>query len=1045
MENFIQMTKYLIDTARWSALAILVSLCSWVYAQENTQTVSGRVVDELGRPLPGIGVQSENGKNGTSSDWEGSFSIGVSDGSTYLVFAGDDYRTQRVVLADAEEGMEIAMVKDNDRQDQLVELGYTRQLKQEMTGAVATVSGSVLERHPVANLSQTFAGRLAGLTTQETFSELSRANTSLYVRGISSARLNSPLVIIDGIPTSYNSSQSLEYISANEIESISVLKDASTQALYGIQSANGVIVVTTKRGRPGKVDINARIDQSIQQVTTRPVFYTAAEYAEMRNQAAFNDGIENPFTEEQLAHFRDRDLPDLYPSNDWYDRFMRDFASMQRVGVNVTGGNDRVTYFSNLNFMHQGGYFKTDQDRYNSNANNVWINYRSNVDMRFNDYLTGFVRLSGNIKRERTPGGASNADVYGSIFQLPPTLYGPTTPQVLDPETGEVLDPGGEVITTQAIDSPTYGLLNRTGYIRHTVTNITSQFGLDLDMSFLTKGLNLSGVFAYQTNSVGSLSTLQDFERYQRTNNWDVLEFNKKGGEQNTPLRYEKGHQYYYHLTYKAQLDYQRTFGNHQLSGLGYMFYQNLTKADVSSPELLPYNRVNTGIELNYGFANRYFIKAVTGYSASEQYARNHRYIFTPAVGASWLVSNERFMEGSKNWLSLLKIRGSWGKTGNDQSGLSRYAYLDNIRQASGGPLAYLQYLIIEEQTGNPLIQAEISTKTNLGLDLGLFNSFSLSVDVFKERMENMVVGATATVPTYQGVPLDNYPAVNAGIFENKGYEITLGYSKTVNPRLSFDVQGIFAYTKNKVIDVNEAMRTEDYAYRRREEGFPFGQEFGYLVDYSNGNGFFNSADEITQSGLAYGFGTPRVGDLKYRDLNGDGTIDERDLAPIGYGAIPRMTYSLSGGVRYGAFDLNVIFQGIGQYSSIIDGAGVWETEYDGLFGSLHRNAWTPERYENGETITWPALSTTKSVNHENSDFVNFDRSYLRLKNLEIGYTLSGARIKALRMNQIRFVLSGQNLITWDHMKTKDFGPEGDGFLSFPVYRVYSVGINVML
>jgi len=1041
------MTKYFFDYKKGIAWAILLTLCSWVNAQEVTRTVSGRVVDEFSQPLANIRIQSENGKNSSSSDWDGTFSITVSDGSTYLVFADDAYSKQTVILSEAGTEMEVTMVKDNQHQDEMIELGYIRQPRNELTGAVATVSGSILERHPVANLSQTFAGRLAGLTTQETFSELSRANTSLYVRGVSGARSNGPLVVIDGIPTSYNSNQSLEYISANEIESITVLKDASTQALYGIQGANGVIVVTTKRGRAGQVDVNARIDQSIQQVTNKPVFYSAAEYAELRNQAAFNDGLgaNYLFTDEQIAHFRNGDLPELYPDNNWYDRFMRDFASMQRVGVNVTGGNDRVTYFSNLNFMHQGGYFKTDQDRYNSDANNIWVNYRSNVDMRFNDYLTGFVRLSGNIKRERTPGGESNAAVYGSIFQLPPTLYGPVTPQVLDPETGEILSPGGEVITTERIGAPTYGLLNRTGYIRHTVTNITSQFGLDLDMSFLTKGLNLSGVFAYQTNSVGSLRTTQDFERYQRTNDWDVLEFTKKGGEQNTPLEYGKGHSYYYHLSYKAQLDYRRTFGRHQLSGMGYMFYQNLTKADNSSPALLPYNRVNTGLSLSYGFDGKYFINGVTGYSASEQYARDYRYVFTPAVGASWVASNESFMEGTKHWLSLLKIRGSWGKTGNDQSGLGRYAYLDNIRQTSGGPIGYLQYNIIEDQIGNPTIQAEIVTKANLGLDLGLFNSLSLSVDIFKERMENMVVSATATIPSYQGVPLDNYPSVNDGVFENKGYEITLGYSKAVNSRFSFDVQGMFSYVKNNVVDVNEAVRTEDYAYRLRREGFPYGQSFGYLVDYSNGNGFFNSAEEISRSGLEYGFGTPRVGDLKYQDLNGDGTIDERDQAPIGYGAIPRMNYSLAGGVKYGAFDVNLIFQGIGQYSSLIGGTGVWETEYDGIFGSLHQNAWTLERYENGESITWPALSLAKSVNHEGSDFVNFDRSYLRLKNLEIGYTLSGTKIKALRMNQIRFVLSGQNLITWDNMKTKDFGPEGGGFLSFPVYRVYCVGINVSL
>ena len=264
-----------------------------------------------------------------------------------------------------------------------------------LTGAVSTVSGAELERHPVANLSQTFAGRLAGLTTQETFSELSRAQTDLFIRGLSSARKGDPLVIIDGIPTSYNSNQSLEYISPNEIESISVLKDASTQAIYGMQGANGVIVVRTKRGRKGPVDVQVRLDQSLQQVTTQPLMYASAEYAEMMNQAGINDGLGaySQFSEEAIENFQSGAQPERYPNQNWYNRYMKNLASMQRVGVNVNGGNDKITYFSNVNFMHQGGYFNTESTDYDANPKNVWVNYRSNVDVQFNKYLSGFLRL----------------------------------------------------------------------------------------------------------------------------------------------------------------------------------------------------------------------------------------------------------------------------------------------------------------------------------------------------------------------------------------------------------------------------------------------------------------------------------------------------------------------------------------------------------------------------------------------------------------------------------------------------------------------------
>lgn len=1022
-------------------LAFMCLIGTMLRAQDISASINGSVTDAFGKPLSGIVVSTEKGKNDTFTNEKGEYTI-TSDDSGSLIFSYTGYEKKKVPIGEKKQ-IDVQLISDANKMDEVVQLGYTTQLRSEISGAVATVSGESLEKSPVANLSQTFAGRLAGLITQETYSELSRANTNLYIRGISSARPNGPLVMIDGIISSYNSSQTLEYISPNEIESVTILKDASTQAIYGIQGANGLIVVTTKRGQKGELQIKTRFDQSWQEVTTKPAFYSSADYAEMRNQAAFNDGLGKNylFSDEQITNYRSGADRDLYPNNNWYNQYMKDFATMQRLGINVTGGDDMVRFFSNINFMHQGGQFKTDQSKYDPNANNIWVNYRTNVDMNLNRYLNAFVRLSGNVKRERTP-GAGNAAVYSSLFQVPPIIYGPVTPELSDQTSGDILHPGDKVITTERVASPTYGMLNRTGYWRHTVTNTTSQFGLNLDMSFLTKGLTLHGTLAYQTNSVGSLGTTQDYERWVKTDDPDTLSFAKKGSQNDTPLAYRKGHSYYYHLTYNTSANYKRDFGKHRVGGMAYMFYQNLTKADTQSPWLLPYNRVSSGAEASYGYDNRYLLKLDIGYSGSEQYARGNRFIATPALSAAWVPSHEAFMKDI-NWLSNLKLRASYGKTANDQSGLGRYAYLDNITVAGGGPIGYLQYFVMENQVGNPYIQAEISTKQNYGVDLGLFNAFTVSVDVFKEYMDNMVVSALSTVPLYQGVPLGNYPKTNSGTFENKGYEITGGYDKAINQNLSVHAGGMLSYAKNTVINWSEALKTDDYAYRKWQEGYSFGQEFGYLVDYSNGNGFFNAQSEIDNSGLTYGFGVPRVGDLKYRDLNDDGKIDERDKAPIGTGAIPRVTYALSGGIKYKSFDLSFLFQGVGSYSTIIGGQGVWETDFDGVFGELHKNAWTQERYDNGEKITAPALSLAKTVNHEPSDFIKYDRSYLRLKNFELAYNLPASLLKRISAEKLRFVLSGQNLITWDNMKSDDFGPESSSYASFPVYRVYNVGVSV--
>ncbi len=1033
--------KLIIKITLLLAFMLMFSFETTVSAQKLSASISGTVTDEFGRPLAGVTINDENENTGTTTNMKGEFTLTLSKESKLLIFSYSHYATQTITVGEKDR-IDVKLKWDARNNDEIIQLGYTSQRRNDVSGSVATVSGAELEKSPVANLTLSFAGRFAGLTTQENNSELSRAGTSIYVRGLNAARGNNPLVMIDGLIVSYNSAQTLDYISANEIESITLLKDASTQALYGIQGANGLMVITTKHGKKGGVQIKTSFDQSFQQATTKPTFYNSADYAEMRNQAAYNDGrgLNYLFSDQQIANYRAGDNP-KYPNNNWYNKYMKDFAPMQRVGVNVSGGNDKVQYYSNLNFMHQGGQFITDQTKYNPGANNTWINYRTNVDMKLNKYLKAYVRLAGNIKRERTA-GAGNATIYSSLFQIPSSVYGPLTPDILD-TTGVVTTPG-QVITTERVGSPTYGMLNRTGYTRATVTNITSQFGLDLDMGFLTKGLDFTGVLAYQTNAVGILNTRQDYERWLRTSDLDLLVFTKKGSETNTPLAYSKSSSFYYNLTYNARLNYKRDFGKHQVGAMAYMFYQNLTKADNSSPGLLPYNRVSSGAEATYGYDSKYLAKFDVGYSGSEQYARSSRFIATPAVSVAWVASKEDFMS-ELNWLSYLKLRVSYGKTANDQSGLARFAYLNNITAVGGGPMGYLQYIVNENQIGNPNIQAEVSTKQNLGIDLGFFNAISLSVDVFKERMDNMVVSAVATVPLYQGVPLSHYPQSNVGVFENKGYEITASYDKMINRDLTISVGGQFSYNRNTVINVNEAQKTADYAYRKWQEGYSYGQQFGYLVDYSNGNGMFNTQAELDASNtkLAYSFGLPRLGDLKYQDLNNDGEIDERDKTPIGQGAIPLVTYGISGGITYKQFDLSVLFQGVGQYSSMYSGQGVWETDFDGVFGALHQNAWTQARYDNGEKITYPALSLAQSVNHQASNFFNYDRSYVRLKNLELAYTLPSSLTQAIPVEKIRFLLSGQNLITWGNMKSKDFGPEGS-YATFPVYRVFNLGVNVV-
>lgn len=912
-------------------------------------------------------------------------------------------------------------------EEQTVDLGYYSLPAQAVTGAVSSVSGEELRKTPDASLPRTFAGRFTGLTTLETNTELSRGGfdtesigMSWWIRGLSTVNGSTPAIILDGVlcpNTSY------AYLSPDEIESVTILRDASGLSLYGIQGANGIISIRTRRGPVGRTRVKVTVDQSLQQMTRRPLFVNSGDYAEMRNQAGYNDGLGrySQFSQEDVALYR-AGGNELYPNNNWYDMFVRPLTSMTRAGITVYGGSEKVQYFSNVNYMHQQSPYKTTEEpgsKYDPQPSNNWFNFRSNIDMKFNSYLSGFLRLAGNVKNERTT-GYSNAAIYDHLFSLPPTMYGPLTP------SGEGYENGGQVVTHDDENLPVYGMLNRSGYMNNLYVNITAQAGLNLDLGFLTKGLTLGGTLAFQSNSLNQTSTTQNFERYVRTKDMSGLYFTHKGSELNTPLSYGKYSTMDYNLNLFAHVDYNRTFGDHSINAMGYIFYlkQELQKSN------LPYKRESLGATVTYGFKNRYFIKGDIGYSGSDQFHPDHRYVPTPSISAAWVVSNESFLH-EVNWLNLLKFRASYGITANDQLGGARILYTDYI-DVNGN----------EGLKGNPSLSAEKMKKQNYGFDLGLFHQLSLSFDWYRSVCDNMLVSSSGTIPEYQGVTMANYPKTNWGRMENQGFEIEALYEKQIRD-WSFYVGGSFSYNRNKVIDVNEAPYSSDYAYRHRTEGYSSGQLWGYLIDYSNGNGMFNFQDELDASGLTYSFGTPRVGDFIYRDLNGDKVIDEKDMAPIGYSRLPRETYTITAGFKWKGLEVSILFQGVEQCSAVMSGVGVYENAYQGVFNDIHRHAWTPERWNNGERIGYPALSLNESTNHVSNNFFVWDTSFLRLKNAEIAYTLPQRLSRKIGAEHIRFSLSGQNLLTFDNMRSKYIDPEVGTLGDFQPYRIYNLGVSV--
>ncbi len=833
--------------------------------------------------------------------------------------------------------------------------------------------------------------------------------------------------MIDGViaPTQY-----IEFISPKEIESISVLKDASATAAYGIQGSAGMIVITTRRGYEGKLHVEGYADQSFQQMTRRPLMVNSSQYARLRNEAGERDGLGpySQFSQEEIDLFESGDDP-RYPNNNWFDDYIKDFVMRQRVGVNVAGGTNRFRYYSNLSFVHQNEplIIADEADRKYDPTPNVNIgNFRTNMDVKFNDYISGYMRLTGNVKREVLAGGYMGWTIYNQIFHQPPTMYGPLSPiNEEDPEMSE------QVVTVDGLDSPVYGMLNRSGYRTVIETNILAQTGLNMNLDFITPGLSISGGMAYQTYVRNETGTNQSYKRLIREDDFSTLDnFIAYKTFENTPLSYNKGSVFFYYLNFLGKIDYNRRFGDHSINASAHTYYLRQEKeSGGSSSDVLPYMRQNFGLSALYGYKDKYYLKGDIGYSGSEQFHPDHRYTVTPAISAAWIASKEDFFQSDV--ISLLKLRASYGVNGSDQLGGARFLYLDNIRSDGN-----------ELERGNPMLQAEKIKKLNAGINLGLLNMFTIDFDYFSHHVDNMLINSSPTIPEYQGIPLNYFPKLNEGEMENKGFEVSLGFNKHLSKDFSLFAQANFMQVENKVLNINEPSLGDDYAYPYRTEGYALGQRWGYLIDRSNGNGMFNSAEELNSSDLTYSFGTPRVGDFIYQDLNNDGVIDEKDRAPMGYSYLPQQEFSLVGGFIWKNWDFSFLFHGVRKSSQFMSGVGAFENQGKGIFNDIHLNAWTPERYAAGEEITFPALSLSPSTNHVANDFFLTDRSYLRLRNVELAYTLPQELADKIHSERIRVRLNIQNLFTIDNMNSKYIDPEIGSMSTFQPYRVFNIGIS---
>lgn len=845
--------------------------------------------------------------------------------------------------------------------------------------SVTSISGEQLESVPAAHMPQALAGQILGLGTLENGSELGYADVTSYVRGLSTLSKSTPLFVVDGvIMQSYN----INYITAEEIESISLLKDASATAIYGHKGANGVVYITTRHGQAGKTRVRVTADYSLQQIAEKPLTLSASEYTELRKQAWKNAGSLGDFNVGK-------------GNNDWYDRYVRDVASMQRVGVSVGGGSDKIKVWTNINFMNQTSILRQETEAYKTQPRKTWVDFRAKVDVEISKWITADVQINGNIQNNRLAGADYyDASIYSTIFNNPATMDGP-------------LNADGQVVTMSNVSNPTYGILNRSGYTKLASAYLATSAGLKFDLSAILKGLSISGRVAYQSSNDRYNQSLQDYSRFY----YDYLTetYLQLGSELNTNITNSVKGTYQYAINYIASVDWNRTFGNHGVGARFYTYFieelSDTMEADYPSAGM-PYYTHTMGVQLTYDWNEKVRAGVTLGINGSDAFARKNRYTFAPTAYASWRP------------LDWLNVRASGGIATSDQfdTGYLRYLYLDYMKKDGE--------VVVE---GNPDLKPEMRKEVNLGFDFNLPLGFSITADAYGRKIDNMLISSGNKIPAFQGVYADAQKYVNEGSMSNWGVELSLAWNKKFG---DWQVGAVaqWAHSSNKVLNAGEAAYPKEYKYSHRIEGYPAGQIFGYKTD-----GYINTEAELAEYKVKYAeLGNVQLGDFKYKDLNGDNVINEKDLAPIGKGTCPTDFLSLRLSTGWKGLDIDLLFYGaFGYYGGVSYNTDLMG---NGIYNDLHLGAWTKERYEAGQTITAPALRySSDTISSELNDWNVENRSFFGLKNASISY-----KIKCVKV-----ILSGQNLFTVSRMKSKVINPETGSMTTLPAFRVFNLGVKL--
>lgn len=996
-------------------------------------TLTGQVLDENKAGIPGATVIVKGSTRGAITDTDGHFAISVA-GSDAIEISYLGYESQTIQVG-AQTNIVVELARKVSELEAVTVVAFGKQRKESIVGAINTLDAKDLNIS-TGQLSSNLAGKLAGVVVMQRTGEPG-AGADFWIRGVSTfgTGSTSPLILIDGIE------RSMDLIDSDDIATLSVLKDATATALYGVRGANGIVVITTKRGSEmPKTNVEIKAEFGMTQPVKLPQLANTEQWLDFFTELYRDAGYPNPpFTDYERQLYLTGQDPDLYPSVDWVKTMYKDMAMTGHVHVNVTGGSEKVRHYTSASYYTEGGIFNVaENSRYNAQMNFNKFSFRSNVDINITRSTELGISLATIYTMKNQP-NASASDIYNY------TMY--TTPIA----TPTVFSDGTIAIPQESSSVNPYNMLNNSGYMR--TNNMVAQSLLSLTQDFseiITEGLQANVKFAWDaqnSNVVRRSISPTAYYALGRDENGDLIFGNN--GEGSNYMSLSSSNSGWTAINLEASLTYDRLFGQDHRVGALFLYTLRSKTNTVPGYDYIgafPYRNLGIAGRVTYAFRDKYFAEFNFGYNGSENFAPGKRFGFFPSYAAGWMISNERFWEPLRETVNILKIRGSYGKIGNDQiGGNRRFAYNTTLNTSAAGftfgtsgptvATGRPATGISTKDFGNPNVSWEEATKADVGIELGLFNMIKIQADYFYEKREGIFIQREST-PSVVGELVAQW--VNLGRMRNQGFDMSLEFDKQINKDLYVSARGNFTYNRNKKLYDDKPDQIWKY---QNLAGFAQDQQFGLIAE-----GLFVDEEDIA-NWPKQEFSDVRPGDIKYRDVNGDGVVNTYDRVAIGYTAVPEINYGFGASMRWKGLDLSVFFSGVAHTTRIISGFNLFGASSNiirlgQIFADVADNRWTLDNQN--PNAPYPRLSMNKVDNNQQaSTYWQRDMSFLRLKNAEIGYTLPKKWVKKVGLSNVRFYLQGTNLLTfsefdlWDPELTANYGNQ------YPTVRTVTLGANI--